>query len=160
MRHCLIAIVFGVLNLAHAQAAPLVKVVTFTADWCQSCRLLNPRLNEAIKAAPMGEVDRVDLDLTALRTDPSPGAREKLQRKIWHVASRHKAGYLVDRFKDTTGIAIAIAADTGEPLSCFDSRHSEAFIQKRLELATILAANGKPGTRQPIGTSCPAALSS
>lgn len=160
MRRGLIAIVFCLLNLAQAQAAPLVKVITFTADWCQSCRLLNPRLNEAIKAAPLGEIDRVDLDLTALRTDPSPDARDLLRKKIWQIAGRHKASYLVDRFKDTTGIAIAIAADTGEPLSCFDSRHSEAFIQKRLRLATILAANGKPGTRQPIGTSCPAALSS
>jgi len=160
MRRHLIASLFCVLSLGSAQAEPLLKVINFTADWCQSCRLLNPRLNEAIKAYPAGEISRIDLDLTDLQSDLPPRDLARLHEQIWQTANRHKASFLVEWFRDTTGIAIVIAADTGEPLSCIDSAVSEEAIRKRLMLAKIVAEKGSPGTRKPLGTSCPAGLSS
>ena len=54
-----------------------------------------------------------------------------------------------------TGIAVAIAADTGEPLTCFMRPMTVKQIQGQMKLAKILAEKGTPGNRKPEGPDCP-----
>jgi len=136
-------------------AAPTVKVINFTADWCPNCQILNPRFDEAISAFEAGSVERIDMDVTGIRRDTSLVEKGQIQAELIQLAHEHQVGYLIDWYGGITGIAVAVAADTGEPLGCFMRPMKAKDIEKRLNLAKILAEKGKPGTRQPDALNCP-----
>lgn len=138
-----------------ASAEPVLKVINFTADWCPNCQILNPRLDEAIEAFDEGSIERVDLDVTRMRRGASPIERADVQMQMLKLADTHQAAYLWDWYGGVTGIAVAIAADNGEPITCFMRPMKADEIKDRLNLARILAENGKPGTRKPNGPDCP-----
>ena len=136
-------------------AAPTVKVINFTADWCPNCQILNPRLDEAISAFEDGSVERIDMDVTGIRRDTPLVEKGQIQAELIQLAHEHQVRYLIDWYGGITGIAVAVAADTGEPLGCFMRPMKAKDIEKRLNLAKILAEKGKPGTRQPDALNCP-----
>jgi len=136
-------------------AAPTVKVINFTADWCPNCQILNPRLDEAISAFEAGSVERIDMDVTGIRRDTPLVEKGQIQAELIQLAHEHQVRYLIDWYGGITGIAVAVAADTGEPLGCFMRPMKAKDIEKRLNLAKILAEKGKPGTRQPDALNCP-----
>ncbi|MEO1552365.1 MAG: thioredoxin family protein [Pseudomonadota bacterium] len=138
-----------------ASADPVVKVINFTADWCPNCQILNPRLNEAIGAFESGAVERIDLDVTRIRRNTSVAERGQIQAELLQLAAEHDVTYLMDWYGGITGIAVAVAADTGEPLTCFMRPMTAKAIEKQLNLAKILSEKGKPGQRKPHGPDCP-----
>ena len=138
-----------------SSAEPAVKIINFTADWCPNCRILNPRLDEAIDAFPPGSVERIDLDVTGARRGTPALDVAAVHTEALRVAGAHKAAYLWNWYGGVTGIAVAIAADTGEPITCFMRPMSAKDIEKRLNLAKILAERGTPGQRKPEGPDCP-----
>ena len=138
-----------------ASAEPVLKVINFTADWCPNCQVLNPRLDEAIEAFDDGTIERVDLDVTRMRRGASPIERAEVQMQMLKLADTHQAAYLWDWYGGVTGIAVAIATDNGDPITCFMRPMKADEIEDRLNLARILAENGKPGTRKPNGPDCP-----
>ena len=82
-------------------------------------------------------------------------------KKFWDIfrlAGNHKAGYLWDWYGGVTGIAVVIAADNGEPITCFMRSLDVKQIQDRLKLAKILAERAPPGRRKPEGPDCPAPM--
>lgn len=155
MRLLILFFLSGLAVTWSAHAAPVVKVINFTAEWCPNCQILNPRLDEAIDAFDAGTIERVDLDVTQIRRDTSLIERGQIQTELTLLAHQHQVGYLIDWYGGITGIAVAVSADTGEPLSCFMRPMSAKDIEKRLNLATILAENGKPGRREPSDLNCP-----
>ena len=138
-----------------AIAEPLVKVINFTADWCPNCRMLNPRLDEAIEAFDDGTIERVDLDVTRVRRNTSIIERGQIEAELLEKAGAHQVAYLWDWYGGITGIAVAVSADNGEARTCFMRPMTAKAIEKQLNLAKILAENGKPGRRQPDGVNCP-----
>ena len=141
-----------------AIAEPVVKVINFTADWCPNCQILNPRLDEAIEAFEPGAIERVDLDVTGMRGKTSLIERTAIQTDVINLAGDHQVAYLWDWYGGVTGIAVAVSADNGEPLTCFMRPMTAKDIQDRLKLAKILAEKGKPGARKPEGPDCPAPM--
>lgn len=155
MRYLFAVMALILVPVSTASAEPVLKVINFTADWCPNCQILNPRLDEAIEAFDEGSIERVDLDVTRMRRGASPIERADVQMQMLKLADTHQAAYLWDWYGGVTGIAVAIAADNGEPITCFMRPMKADEIKDRLNLARILAENGKPGTRKPNGPDCP-----
>jgi thiol-disulfide isomerase/thioredoxin len=141
-----------------ASAEPVLKIINFTADWCPNCQILNPRMDEAIEAFEDGAIQRVDLDMTKARRGTPQLEAMQVHTDAINLAGEHKAAYLWDWYGGVTGIAVVIAADNGEPLSCFMRTLSVEDMEKRLNLAKILATRGTPGQRKPRGPDCPAPM--
>lgn len=155
MRFLIITLVIVFAAILPVRAEPVVKIINFTADWCPNCQILNPRLDEAINAFEAGSVERVDLDVTRIRRNTSVVERAQIETEVLQLAGTHQVAYLWDWYGGITGIAVAVAADNGEALTCFMRPMTASDIEKRLKLAKILAERGNPGNRQPDGVNCP-----
>ena len=137
-----------------ARAAPVVKVINFTADWCPNCRIVDPRIEEAIGRFPDGEIELVELDMTETRR---AGDEKKLRvfADAIRLADSHQAGYLWDWYGGVTGLSAIISADNGEPISCINRALSVDEIEYRLKEARILTLKAPAGRRKPQGPDCP-----
>ncbi len=155
MRTLLTALFLSLGATLSAAAAPSVKVINFTADWCPNCQILNPRLEEAMEAFDAGSIERVDLDVTRIRPSSTPVERAEVQTELLLLADEHQVAYLWDWYGGVTGIAVAVAADNGEPLTCFMRPMTAKAIKGQLRLAKMLAEQGTPGERAPDGPNCP-----
>jgi thiol-disulfide isomerase/thioredoxin len=155
MRMLFAALIISVASAFSAGAEPSVKIINFTADWCPNCQILNPRLEEAMEGFEDGSIERVDLDVTRIRRNSSPVDRAEVQTEILLLADQHQVAYLWDWYGGITGIAVAVAADNGEPLTCFMRPMTAKAIQGQLRLAKMLAEQGTPGQRKPDGPDCP-----
>lgn len=155
MRMLFAALIISVASAFTAGADPSVKIINFTADWCPNCQILNPRLEEAMEGFEDGSIVRVDLDVTRIRRNSSPVDRAEVQTEILLLADQHQVAYLWDWYGGITGIAVAVAADNGEPLTCFMRPMTAKAIQGQLRLAKMLAEQGTPGQRKPDGPDCP-----
>lgn len=134
---------------------PILKIVNFTADWCPNCQILNPRMDEAVARFAPGEIEIVDLDLTAATRRADEETRQRATIDAIRAADRHQAGYLWDWYGGITGLAAIVAADTGEPIACMNRALSVDQIETRLEHARILALKAPAGARKPEGPDCP-----
>lgn len=155
MRMLFAALIVSLTSAFTAGADPSVKIINFTADWCPNCQILNPRLEEAMEGFEDGSIERVDLDVTRIRRNSSPVDRAEVQTEILLLADQHQVAYLWDWYGGITGIAVAVAADNGEPLTCFMRPMTAKAIQGQLRLAKMLAEQGTPGQRKPDGPDCP-----
>ena len=155
MKRFLYSVLAAVFAASTASAEPVLKIINFTADWCPNCQILNPRMDEAIAQFPDGSIERVDLDMTDARRGTPPLDVAKVHTDAMLRADAHKAGYLWNWYGGVTGIAVVIAADNGEPISCFLRTLETQDIANRLKLAKILAERGTPGARKPQGPDCP-----
>ena len=127
-------------------ASESVRILYFTADWCPNCQLIEPRLEEALETLGSAAVRRIDIDVTAMQT-----ADQMAQANVYADAIRtlqaSKAEYLWDYYGGYTGVAVLVAADTGEPLSCFTSALDVDTMLKRLRADTARVAALPPGSR-------------
>ena len=155
MRLFAIALIFSLTAAFGARAEPALKIINFTADWCPNCQILNPRIEEAMDGFAAGKIERVDLDVTRIRRDSSPVERGEVQTELLLLADEHQVAYLWDWYGGVTGIAVAVSADNGEPLTCFMRPMTAKAIEGQLKLALTLAERGTPGQRKPDGPDCP-----
>ncbi len=153
MKWLLAALAFGALLGVSAvaegekeSASESVRILYFTADWCPNCQLIEPRLEEALDTLASDKVRRIDIDVTAMQT-----ADQMAQANVYADAIRtlqdSKAEYLWDYYGGYTGVAVLVAADTGEPLSCFTSALDVATMLKRLRADTARVSTLPPGSR-------------
>lgn len=149
-------------SLAFAQAEepkePVLRLINFTADWCPNCRVLNPRLEEALEELDHGLVERVDLDMSRGGSNASDYDKVLAWNEAIRVAESKQARYLWDWYGGITGIAVIISADNGEPISCVNRRFSKDQIVGRLKQAEIISKRRPAGSRMPEGPECPAPM--
>ncbi|MEM1391385.1 MAG: thioredoxin domain-containing protein [Pseudomonadota bacterium] len=141
-----------------ATAEPILRIINFTADWCPNCRVLDPRMAEALKAFPEGDIELINLDMTNARSGQDEMTIINTHNDAIRLADSVKAGYLWDWYGGRTGIAAVVAADNGEPITCFMRVLSVEQIEDRLKLARILALRAPQGQRKPDGPDCPAPM--
>ncbi|MEM9939540.1 MAG: thioredoxin family protein [Pseudomonadota bacterium] len=141
-----------------ASAEPSLRIINFTADWCPNCQILNPRIDEAIKDYPEGSIELVNLDVTNAGRGADELSRTAAFADAIRLADQNKAGYLWDWYGGITGIAVVIAADTGEPITCLMRPLAVKDISDRLKHAKILAERAPAGQRKPGGPDCPAPM--
>ena len=138
-----------------ANAEPAIRIVDFTASWCPNCKILDPRLAEAVDRFDSADVEIVTLDLTQTARRYTPQQRANAQAEAIATAQAVKAGYVWDWYGPTTGLAVVIAADTGEPITCFTPRQSTEQIAGEIRLARLMAIHAPPGQRQQGELACP-----
>ncbi|MDJ0921452.1 MAG: thioredoxin family protein [Henriciella sp.] len=158
MRHFFIGLVFLLFGTASAQADPVLRIINFTADWCSNCQILNPRIDDAMSEYPEGTIELVNLDVTDAGRKADELRKAAAFADAIRLADANKAGYLWDWYGGITGIAVIVAADTGEPISCVMRPLKRKDISARLKLAKILAERAPAGQRKPDGPDCPAPM--
>ena len=134
-------------------AEPSVKVINFTANWCPLCRVLDPRLTDAVDQSN-GQAVLVTVDMTHLTRSGSI-EQKALADSLKALTASLQAGYLWDWYGGRAGIAIIIASDNGEPLTCISTALTTAEISDRIQESLVLATIVRPGRRRPDGTDCP-----
>lgn len=147
------SVAFIALCLSSA-ADPAVKIINFSANWCPLCRVLDPRLADAVDRFTNRGVTLVEVDMTRL-TRSDDDAQKALIAQLRALTTAHEAAYLWDWYGGHAGIAVIIAADNGEPLSCITAALSTSQIEDRLQESLLLATKVRPGQRRPNGTDCP-----
>jgi thiol-disulfide isomerase/thioredoxin len=140
-----------------ATAEPVVKVVNFSAKWCALCRVLDPRVEDAVEGFSDQGVVLVKMDMTDLDRS-SDQEREAIIARLQALAASHGAAYLWNWYGGHAGIVVIIAADNGEPLTCLSRALSLREIEDRVQESLILANKVRPGRRRPNGTDCPAPM--
>ena len=157
MRALLVAaMIVGLLAPMASFAEAPVKIVNFTADWCASCRDFEPKFARALEDYSYADVELVTVDLTNLRAGPA--SKQATIEASKALLRFHDAEYLWDWYGGFTGMAVMIASDTGEPISCVDRAYSAKQISDRIKLAGVLARHAAPGRRRPDGADCPPPL--
>ena len=119
-----------------ATAEPVVKVVNFSAKWCPLCRVLDPRVEDAVEGFSDQGVVLVKMDMTDLDRS-SDQEREAIIARLQGVAASHGAAYLWDWYGGHAGIV---------------------EIEDRVQESLVLASKVRPGRRRPSGTDCPAPM--
>ena len=129
--------------LGRAVAADLY-VVSFTADWCPNCKILDPALEKAL-ASFGDEIEHITLDMTDDAT--SAVAFETINGTVLgHVYGDHLG---------LTGLAVMTAMDSGEKLACATREHDVAELKAIIQAALNSARAQSPGNRTPDLTDCP-----
>ena len=158
MRFLVLSFLALILSISAARAEPLLRIINFTADWCPNCQILNPRIDEAMGNYPEGSIELINLDVTNAGRGADELSRTAAFSDAIRLSDANKAGYLWDWYGGITGIAVVIAADTGEPITCLMRPLGADDISDRLKLAKILAERAPAGRRKPDGPDCPAPM--
>lgn len=142
-----------------AQAAPStakVKVVNFTATWCPSCRIFDPRLEKALKELNDPEIAHIPIDLTVTRTGTMDD-RVMFWGNLLQNMTNMGIGDLHEGFMGfpNTGYAVIIAADTQEPLFCTMGPVDVQYLKDSLKAAKTRVEFRPPNERVPEGADCP-----
>ena len=145
------AIVFGLLALfalpAQAEDLPGLRILNFTADWCPNCQILDPRMDRALeRIGPTRSIQRFDLDFTPLRGG-GEAERANANADAMRTLEDNQALYLWDYYGGYTGVAVVVASDTGEPMSCLTRALSSQEMELRLLTDLKTVRDTKPGTR-------------
>lgn len=130
-------------------APPTIKVslVSFTAEWCPNCKVLDPKMDAAMKAMAGQPLDRVILDMTNTKT------------RAQSFATVNGTLY-ADVYGDhlgVTGIGILTAADSGEKIGCITRDDTVEHIISRMEAAILTVSSQPPYQRQIAEAPCPPA---
>lgn len=90
-------------------AVPDVYVVMFRADWCAPCKVVEPRLSEALRTLHDSRIEYVNIDLSS-----NQGA--------WNANAVFDRGIVeqYNRWMGITGFAAVIDGDTKRTLGCLN----------------------------------------
>ncbi|WP_284388224.1 thioredoxin family protein [Algimonas ampicilliniresistens] len=92
-----------------AAATPDVYVVMFRADWCAPCKVVEPRLNDALRNLHDPRIEYVNIDISGGRGD-------------WNAHAVFDRG-IVQQYNEwmgVTGFAAIIDGDTKRTLGCLN----------------------------------------
>ncbi|KCZ94533.1 hypothetical protein [Hyphomonas johnsonii] len=146
--------IVAALSCLPAAAGPKIKIISFTSAWCPLCRVLDPRIEDAMDQFDPAATEKVELDTTSLR-GKDIAADSELANALRLTAIHHKVGAVWDWYGDRTGLAVIVAADNGEPLTCLTASLTARQIAARMQESLVLATHVAPGKRRPDGTDCP-----
>lgn len=150
-----IALALAISYTATASSEADIKVVYLKADWCPPCARLGPRLTDALLHSPSEKVERLDLDMSALRGQGKDVKWQTIRALKQQVAAQN-VSYIWDWYGGYPGLVVVTAADNGEPLTCITSDMPVSEMKDRLQESLILASITAPGKRRLHGTDCPA----
>ncbi len=146
----------AVITALPATAEAPITVLFFTADWCPSCRIMQPALADALNSPEGRLATRVDLDMTATRRGDAASQASAAADAVREL-ERAKATYLWDYYGGFTGVAVIVAADTGEALACV-TRLQDAETIRQLIISSAERLSRPPGARLAPGAvpqNCP-----
>ncbi|MEL6831126.1 MAG: thioredoxin domain-containing protein [Pseudomonadota bacterium] len=144
------ACLIGIL-MPSAWADPQVRVLVFTADWCTTCRVLDPRIERSIRAADLNQIVLSKFDLT----DARPSSVSMIDDHHLDQAEHWMVTDIWQQYQGRTGFAVLAAIDTGEALGCLSPGMDASSMEHRLRLAVRMTLQTQPGRRRVLGEDCP-----
>ncbi|WP_306252398.1 thioredoxin domain-containing protein [Parvularcula sp. IMCC14364] len=124
-----------------------IYLVSFTADWCPNCRVLDPKMEEALGRFSDGQIEHIVLDMTDAET------REQSFLKVDGTVF---AGVYGDHL-GVTGIGILTAPDSGEKIACVTREQSTEEIVEIFRVAREIVLTEPALQRQTGLGMCPVA---
>ncbi|WP_293613217.1 thioredoxin family protein [Ponticaulis sp.] len=152
----LLLAVFGLVTLPASAASRGIQIVSFTADWCPTCRVFDPALEDAVEHLSDRQIEWITVDLTDSR-----GASRERSFQMWadfrNDMQMRGMGQIYNAYNmhPYTGYAVVLAADTKEPLVCLMGLRDPRLIQQRLITSLNRVNAAPPGQRPVYGTDCP-----
>lgn len=135
----------GLFCAAPAFAKPTLYAVNFTASWCPNCRVLDPRLAEALARRNDPRVELVALDISDDKSWDASTERA-IEKDVIEV---HNA------YIGTTGLVVLTAADTGERVACITAAHTSSAMEAIIAGAVKRVAEAPRGQRFTGDLMCP-----
>ena len=109
---------------------PELYVVMFRADWCAPCKVVEPRLNGALRSLGDPSIEPVMFDIS------DPGLGEVAA----HRAFDREIVPQYNRWLGLTGFAAIIDATSKQTLGCVNSKFSADEIAQEVRRHTLMAA--------------------
>lgn len=114
------------------QPTPDVYVVMFSADWCAPCRIVEPRLNEALLNLRDPGIEYVNINIS--RGNGDVNAHTVFDRGI---VSQYNT------WLGVTGFAAIIDADTKRTLGCVNMNYDASSMTMHIKnLKSLAQSNG------------------
>ena len=140
----------GLLGVCMAATAPVraaqeVVLVNFTSEYCSVCKVLDPRLDQAMAGYDPARVARLELDFTSAET--SQAAYDRVNGSL--LANPY-ADYL-----GITGIGVLVAADSGETIECLVAAMSPEVMRTYMDMAVEMVRTRPVGGRSDGAVMCP-----
>ncbi|MGB3455719.1 MAG: thioredoxin domain-containing protein, partial [Litorimonas sp.] len=133
----------------HTAAAPIpdVYVVMFRADWCAPCKIVEPRLSQALRSLGDSRIEYVNIDISG-----GHGA--------WNANAVFDRG-IVDQYNSwmgITGFAAIIDGDTKRTLGCLNMNYETDAMATHIRNLQHQAQRNQqsfdltcPAPNQPVG---------
>ena len=127
---------------------PDVYVVMFRADWCPPCKIVEPRLAEALQDLRDPRIEFVNIDISGGYAD-------------WNANAVFDRG-IVGQYNDwmgVTGFAAIIDGDTKRTLGCVNMQYDADGMARHIRNLQALAQRNEasfdltcPETNEPVGS--------
>ena len=128
----LFALSFG--HVCAAQHRPEIYVVTFRADWCGPCKILEPNLARALNALHDPSIKPLIIDITN-------GPRSESSA---YIAFDHAIVSQYNQWYGVTGFAAIIDADSKRTLGCVNMTYDAASIEMHIRNLKAYAVRNQP----------------
>ena len=126
---------------ANANRQPDIYVVFFSADWCGPCRIVEPKLTQALGDLRDPGIERVNIDIS------TPGNSEVGA----HAAFDRNIVRQYNEWLGVTGFAAIIDADTKNTLGCINMTYDTYSMAMHIKnLKSFAMAN-----KQSFDLTCP-----
>ena len=127
---------FGLTSISSAYqppAKPEIYVVMFRADWCAPCKIVEPRLGQALAGLHDPAIEYVNIDI-------SGGQGE------WnsHAVFDRQIVPQYNKWLGVTGFAAIIDADTKRTLGCVNMNYNAEAMQIHIQNLKRLALTNQP----------------
>jgi len=120
---------------ADGAGAPQLVAVTFSSAWCAACRILSPRLADAMRAFENEPVRFIDFDF-------SFGPSETLAAE----AEQLGIADVYEQFKGATGFTVLVDPASGKALSVLTAASSREDLRARIAAALAATRTNDPDT--------------
>lgn len=128
------AMTFMASGAAFANSSTDMYVVMFRADWCGPCKIVEPKLDQALKGLNDSAIEYVTIDITTPSRSES-SAHRAFDRDI----VPHYNGWM-----GVTGFAAIIDADTKQTLGCVNMVYDAAAMMMHIKNLKTYAVSNQP----------------
>ncbi len=130
---------------AQIATAQELYLVNLTAEWCPNCKILDPRLEDAMTRFDDGSVQQVELDFTT---------QDTMGEAFNRVNGTMTAGVYAD-YAGLTGLGVLVSADSGETIECLNRTMTADVIELQILAAREIVRTTRIGTRNQGSVFCP-----
>jgi len=125
---------FTATGTAFANSSKDMYVVMFRADWCGPCKIVEPKLDQALKGLGDPSIEYVTIDIT------TPNRSEVSA----HQAFDREIVPQYNGWMGVTGFAAIIDADTKQTLGCINMVYDSAAMMMHIKNLKTYAVSNQP----------------
>lgn len=125
---------FTASGFAHANSSPDMYVVMFRADWCGPCKVVEPKLDKALRTLGDPSIEYVTIDIT------NPDRSEMSAHRAFdrNIVPQYNS------WMGVTGFAAIIDADTKQTLGCINMVYDAGSMAMHIKNLKTYAVTNQP----------------